>query len=316
MVGRGGGLVKTLGGFRKAHHTVPDAVNAATNAFLGKLCAGDLAEEGEKFFQATKAALGYKRAQLTLEVASPTAVLTAKDVGDALKLGERFISTRTTALAFRLTVEDGKASFWLEERADFGPARDALVLALLIGLSTIGQALSGRELEGRIEVALPRPPWLERFADNARLDRVAFEKPAHRIVFDASLLTTPFQLADAGARELAAAQCEKELAALGFSGRLSARVRELVLSGGAVVDVEGVAKVLSMSSRTLKRRLAGEGTSYSELLEAERRARAENLLGHSAMSVKEISAALGYADTAAFSHAFQRWTGKSPSDVR
>ena len=244
------------------------------------------------------------------------AVLTAKDVGDALKLGERFISTRTTALAFRLTVEDGKASFWLEERADFGPARDALVLALLIGLSTIGQALSGRELEGRIEVALPRPPWLERFADNARLDRVAFEKPAHRIVFDASLLTTPFQLADAGARELAAAQCEKELAVLGFSGRLSARVRELVLSGGAVVDVEGVAKVLSMSSRTLKRRLAGEGTSYSELLEAERRARAENLLAHSAMSVKEISAALGYADTAAFSHAFQRWTGKSPSDVR
>ena len=79
MVGRGSGLVKTLGGFRKAHHTVPDAVNAATTAFLGKLCAGDLAEEGEKFFQAAKGALGYKRAQLTLEVASPTAVLTAKD---------------------------------------------------------------------------------------------------------------------------------------------------------------------------------------------------------------------------------------------
>jgi hypothetical protein len=78
---RGGGPVKTLGGFRKAHHTVPDAVNAATNAFLGKLCADDLAEEGEKFFQATKAALGYKRAQLTLEVASPTAVLTAKVTG-------------------------------------------------------------------------------------------------------------------------------------------------------------------------------------------------------------------------------------------
>ena len=47
LVGRGSGLVKTLGGFRKAHHTVPDAVNAATTAFLGKLCAGDLAEEGD-----------------------------------------------------------------------------------------------------------------------------------------------------------------------------------------------------------------------------------------------------------------------------
>jgi hypothetical protein len=79
LVGRSGGLVKTLAGFKKAHHTVPDAVNAATSAFLAKLCAEELAEEGEKFFQATKAALGYKRAQLTLEVTSPTAVLTAKD---------------------------------------------------------------------------------------------------------------------------------------------------------------------------------------------------------------------------------------------
>lgn len=79
LVGRSGGLVKNLAGFKKAHHTVPDAVNAATSAFLAKLCAEELAAEGEKFFQAAKAALGYKRAQLTLEVASPSAVLVAKD---------------------------------------------------------------------------------------------------------------------------------------------------------------------------------------------------------------------------------------------
>ncbi len=79
LVGRGGGAVKALAGFKKSHHTVPDAVNAATSAFLGKLCAEELAEEGEKFFQAAKAALGYKRAQLSLEIASPTAVLTARD---------------------------------------------------------------------------------------------------------------------------------------------------------------------------------------------------------------------------------------------
>ena len=79
LVGRGGGLVKTLGGFRKAHHTVPDAVTPATSAFLAKLCAAELAAEGEKFFQAAKAGLGYKRAQITLEVTSPVAVLMTKD---------------------------------------------------------------------------------------------------------------------------------------------------------------------------------------------------------------------------------------------
>ncbi|MBI2813564.1 MAG: hypothetical protein HYX71_04720 [Opitutae bacterium] len=79
LVGRDAGLVKNLGGFRKQHHTVPDAVNAATTAFLGKLCAGELAAEAEKFFQRSKAAFAYRRADLTLEVSSPGAVLTTRD---------------------------------------------------------------------------------------------------------------------------------------------------------------------------------------------------------------------------------------------
>ena len=79
LTGRTEGAVKSLGGFRKQHHTVPDAVNVATSAFLAKLCATELAEESEGLFQRAKAALGYRRADLALEVTSPTAVLTAKD---------------------------------------------------------------------------------------------------------------------------------------------------------------------------------------------------------------------------------------------
>jgi len=79
FVGRSGGAVKNLSGFRKQHHTLPDAVNAATSAFLAKLCAGELAEEAEAIFQRVRTAFGYKRAELSLDVASPHAVLTAKD---------------------------------------------------------------------------------------------------------------------------------------------------------------------------------------------------------------------------------------------
>lgn len=79
LAGRTRGLVKALGGFNKKHHSPPDAVNAATTAFLGKLCAEELAEECEAFFQKTRAALGYKRRELSLDVASPSAVLTARD---------------------------------------------------------------------------------------------------------------------------------------------------------------------------------------------------------------------------------------------
>jgi len=79
LVGRSEGWVKTLAGFKKQHHTVPDAVNAATEGFLAKLCAAELAAEAERFFQRAKAAFGYKRTDLSLDVQSPHAVLVAKD---------------------------------------------------------------------------------------------------------------------------------------------------------------------------------------------------------------------------------------------
>ena len=79
FLGRGGGAVKSLAGFQKGRHTLPTAANATTNAFLAKLCAVELEEEAETFFQRARAALGYKRRELSLQVASPAAVLTAKD---------------------------------------------------------------------------------------------------------------------------------------------------------------------------------------------------------------------------------------------
>lgn len=79
FVGRSGGLVKTLGGFKKAHHTLPDAINAVTNGFLARICEVDLAREAETLFQAARAGLGYKRREITLNVASPLATLVARD---------------------------------------------------------------------------------------------------------------------------------------------------------------------------------------------------------------------------------------------
>jgi len=79
FIGRGGGAVKTLRGFKRGHHTLPDAANATTNAFLGKICADELAAEAETLFQAIRTGLGYKRKELSLSLASPSATLVTKD---------------------------------------------------------------------------------------------------------------------------------------------------------------------------------------------------------------------------------------------
>ncbi len=102
FIGRSGGVVKALRGFKKGHHTVPDTVNATTNAFLGKLCAGELAEEGETLFQHVRAGLGYKRKDVSLAVAGQSAVLAAKDfsveIFYALEDGEASRYAVTTTL--------------------------------------------------------------------------------------------------------------------------------------------------------------------------------------------------------------------------
>jgi len=79
FIGRDGGWVKSLGGFKKGHHSVPDVTNAVTNAFLGKICGGELGERAEKFFQNVRTGLGYKRKDIALAVAGGSAQLTAKD---------------------------------------------------------------------------------------------------------------------------------------------------------------------------------------------------------------------------------------------
>lgn len=79
FIQRTGGAVKTLRGFKKGHHTIPDTANDVTNAFLGKICGDELATDAEVLFQAVRTGLGYKRKDVALSVASPAAVLTAKD---------------------------------------------------------------------------------------------------------------------------------------------------------------------------------------------------------------------------------------------
>jgi hypothetical protein len=79
FIGRGGGLVKKLGGFKKGHHTLPDAANAVTNAFLGKISERERTAQAESLFQNVRAQLGYKRKDASLTLAGTGAVLTTKD---------------------------------------------------------------------------------------------------------------------------------------------------------------------------------------------------------------------------------------------
>jgi AraC-like DNA-binding protein len=241
------------------------------------------------------------------------AAMASATIRDALEIAARFAPTRTNALALRLDVVGDTAALVIEERAPLGAAQDAIIFALVTGIWQIGNHLCGRVLEGAVELAFAEPAYFAPFARVAPAN-VRFDQPQHRLVFDAAILDLPIGERDAVAQQLAREQCERELAALG--GDVSAQVRALLPADAGFRTIDDVADRLHLSVRTLKRRLAEQGTSFSALLDEVRRDRATLWLRGGELSVDEIGARLGYSDPANFARAFRRWTGSSPAAFR
>lgn len=83
--------------------------------------------------------------------------------------------------------------------------------------------------------------------------------------------------------------------------------------GRESVDLEALAEALGLAPRTLRRQLASFGTSFSEVLNRERRKKAEMLLSTGTIKLSQLATHLGYANQSAFSRAFRDWAGESPS---
>jgi AraC-like DNA-binding protein len=81
-------------------------------------------------------------------------------------------------------------------------------------------------------------------------------------------------------------------------------------------SLEGVARKLAMSPRTLQRRLREHNLSYADLLDTTRAAAAKSYLTDQQISVAEIAYLLGFSEQSSFNHAFKRWTGKAPNEYR
>ena len=150
-------------------------------------------------------------------------------------------------------------------------------------------------------------------------DNIELGAAADDITFPGRIKHAPVVSADLHLNKLLRSYCEEALAQKrrdrgSFRSRIENAIVPLLPHGKA--QVGEIARQLGVSQRTLARRLIDEEVSFSEVLENLRSDLAHRYLADPELAISQITWLLGYRDVGAFSHAFKRWTGKTPGQAR
>jgi AraC-like DNA-binding protein len=86
--------------------------------------------------------------------------------------------------------------------------------------------------------------------------------------------------------------------------------------GHAPLSIGDIAGEMSLSKRTLQRRLQQQDLSFADLRDKVRFHYSIDFLIEQQASIDSISGALDFSDRTSFTNAFKRWTGLSPSTFR
>lgn len=240
------------------------------------------------------------------------ALASSPTVRDALAVGSTFVDLSFTFCELEITEDGRDLRLCLVDDAVPEDVRSFVVARDLAGLRTLaGELAPGLALQRLTVRQSPAPdpaPWRDVFGVEPE-----FDAPHNVAVLDAAALDLPLPQAD----ELTAAMTERQCRELVERRRSRAGVAgvvrdELVRTPQDMPPIDAVAVRLALSERTLRRRLADEGTSFRALVDEVRAALAEELLSTGSLTVEQVAHRLSYAETASFTHAFTRWKGVSP----
>ena len=189
----------------------------------------------------------------------------------------------------------------------------------MAALVRLCRQLTGRELAPR-HVGFTHhrnddPSELSKFFGCA----VQFGARADQLTFDASVRNFPILGADPYLNELLIANADEALARRpNHRGSLRSEVENAMVPRlpHGTARAGDIARSLGVSQRTLARRLAAEGATFSDVLETLRGDLARRYLADEGLTISQVAWLLGYQEISAFTHAFKRWTGMTPREAR
>jgi AraC-like DNA-binding protein len=148
---------------------------------------------------------------------------------------------------------------------------------------------------------------------------IEFGSNVDELVFPDTVKRMPIVSADPHLNELLIKYCDEALAhrevnCATLRSSVENAIAPLLPHGKARADE--IARRLGMSHRTFARRLSAEGLTFSKILDELRVDLAKGYLKGDDLPISQIAWLLGYREVSAFTHAFKRWTGMTPSQSR
>ncbi len=188
---------------------------------------------------------------------------------------------------------------------------------LAFSLREYQQLVLGPQPPLRVHLTRPRPELITEF-ERVFKAPLYFGQEEGALFFSARQLEAPVLTSDYQLLRILVRHADEQLAAVQQQTGTVYQVREAILQlmDFGLPSIEQVAANLHQSVRSLQRRLKAEGHTYQDLTEDIRKSLALSYLQQPDLSLIDIAALLGYADSSTFSRSFKRWYGMAPREWR
>jgi AraC-like DNA-binding protein len=230
----------------------------------------------------------------------------------------RFYDLVTDAISLRFDSAGDTASLSMTLR---DPARDPdhmLVDFLLLLWHRFPAWLIGQRIPlTGVELAFPRPAHAAEYRLLFPCE-TRFDSTINRFTFPAEYLSLPVVQTPQTLRKHLARAPLDWFKRQNYYPTYTRRVLDALTPDNAYqnLQIEAVAEQLNITSRTLRRKLTDENTSFLEIKNIARRDTAIHLLSQRQLPIATIAERLGFTETASFSRAFKAWTGTTPQSFK
>ncbi|MGW0639552.1 AraC family transcriptional regulator ligand-binding domain-containing protein [Nocardia salmonicida] len=238
----------------------------------------------------------------------------APTLGSGLATCGPYITAVTTNHRFDLVDAEDESTLYLEMLDGEGRGRDHTQLwGLSAVLSRARRVVDAPLNPVRVSLRQAAPAHVDGFRAVFGSATLEFDAPTDSMTFRTTDLDLPLTTADpvlaAVLQPLAAALAPPPTLVSAWPRRVAEALDQAIEAGE--VSLDSVARILTVSPRTLQRRLTESGTTWRAELDRARSARLSDVVSAGSLSGAKQAELLGYSDAGSLRRAARRWSSDS-----